>query len=306
MGQKVEGARQAGDGRTVWYPGVVATVPALGSASQLVGVRFIGVPGIPAAHVTLVDPSSLRNLSIPAGIGIISNAEVVPGSKWLVKWSQDGQYYAATVDAVPDLEHIYVTFIGYNNAEVVPKEYLQRMGKGAAIAASAASSSAAVAQPAIAGATGSGTSSSGYPAGAGSSSSTSSAMADHHGADNSGAGSDKDDDDDKNEDQSVYAGLVIPENLRSLPTDTEETRIRKRKKVKALKHQWKIRKQEETSAAKASLWQSFLNKGAKRPGGAGGGSMFRVGDGPGARVGVIGSGGGLTSFEQQKRMRTGL
>jgi survival-of-motor-neuron-related-splicing factor 30 len=55
----------------------------------------------------------------------------------------------------------------------------------------------------------------------------------------------------------VYAGLAIPANLRLLPTDTDAERLRKRKRVKALKQTFRARKQEEGAEAKAAGWQSF-------------------------------------------------
>ena len=55
-------------------------------------------------------------------------------------------------------------------------------------------------------------------------------------------------------------GLAIPANLRLLPTDTDAERLRKRKRVKALKQTFRARKQEEGAEAKAAGWQQFQKK----------------------------------------------
>lgn len=63
--------------------------------------------------------------------------------------------------------------------------------------------------------------------------------------------------------------FVIPDHLRLLPTDSEEDKARKRKKVKHLKAQWKQRHagaleaQEEAQGGGGS-WKDYLNKSKKK------------------------------------------
>ena len=50
---------------------------------------------------------------------------------------------------------------------------------------------------------------------------------------------------------------MIPDSLRIHPTDTEEERLRKQKRVRSLKQAFRQRKLEAQAAAVASSWQSF-------------------------------------------------
>lgn len=79
----------------------------------------------------------------------------------------------------------------------------------------------------------------------------------------SGAGDEGGDDDD-DEGKGIYAGLVIPDHLRCLPTDSPEDRLRKKKRVKALKLAHKQRVTEAISEKKKGSWQSF-QKSVKTP-----------------------------------------
>jgi hypothetical protein len=70
----------------------------------------------------------------------------------------------------------------------------------------------------------------------------------------------------------MYADLVVPDNLRSHLTDTAEERLRKKKKVKALRQKHRLKKLEATAAAATSSWKAFsATLGRKRTGGGGGG-----------------------------------
>ena len=53
--------------------------------------------------------------------------------------------------------------------------------------------------------------------------------------------------------------LKIPESLKVKPSDTEHQRKIKKKKVKALKHQFKIKKIEKFEKDKQNTWQQFAN-----------------------------------------------
>lgn len=54
--------------------------------------------------------------------------------------------------------------------------------------------------------------------------------------------------------------LKIPESLKVKPSDNEQQRKIKKKKVKALKHSWKIKKIEKFENEKQNNWQQFNNK----------------------------------------------
>jgi survival of motor neuron-related-splicing factor 30 len=103
--------------------------------------------------------------------------------------------------------------------------------------------------------------------------------------------------------------FVIPDHLRLLPTDSEEEKARKRKKVKHLKAQWKQRhagaleaQAEAQQGGGPGSWKDYLNKSKKKSKGLGAlkkGSIFKSPDTVDGRVGVVGSGQGMTDFEKR-------
>lgn len=56
----------------------------------------------------------------------------------------------------------------------------------------------------------------------------------------------------------------IPENLKILPNDSKETRLRKRKKVKNLKKAWKQQQTEKETQKYVSSWKNFQKKTQKK------------------------------------------
>lgn len=104
--------------------------------------------------------------------------------------------------------------------------------------------------------------------------------------------------------------FCLAENLLPLPSDTEEQKLRKKKKIKALKHQNKEKETEMISNNKQASWQTFMKKSSTKrvKGSVSGkvisqGSMFASPDAVDGKVGVTGSGGTLTEFEQRKRYK---
>jgi survival of motor neuron-related-splicing factor 30 len=98
--------------------------------------------------------------------------------------------------------------------------------------------------------------------------------------------------------------------LKILPSDTEEQKLRKKKKLKALKQQVKGKESEIISNNKQASWQTFVKKSSsKRVKGSVSGkvlgrdSMFASPDEVDGKVGVTGSGKGTTDFEQRKRYK---
>jgi survival of motor neuron-related-splicing factor 30 len=98
-------------------------------------------------------------------------------------------------------------------------------------------------------------------------------------------------------------GLIpIPEKLKILPTDTEEEKLRKKKKLKAIKnHNRNVSRELEMQETQQS-WKKFINKGTKRSlTGVTKSSIFATTEDVQGKVGVVNSGKGLTEFSQRKK-----
>jgi hypothetical protein len=76
---------------------------------------------------------------------------------------------------------------------------------------------------------------------------------------------------------STSSSFVIPESLKLLSTDTEELKLKKRKKVKTLKNKFNASMGIAISEEKQNTWQSF-SKGKGGKGKRKEDSMFRTGD----------------------------
>ena len=88
-------------------------------------------------------------------------------------------------------------------------------------------------------------------------------------------------------------------------SDSEKVKEQKRKKVKALKYSHKIQMQEQGSKIKQNVWQNFQKKGAKATKGRIGAigkheSIFKTPDSVTGKVGVVGSGQSMTSYNTTK------
>ncbi|KAM9979078.1 hypothetical protein ACTFIZ_000398 [Dictyostelium cf. discoideum] len=95
---------------------------------------------------------------------------------------------------------------------------------------------------------------------------------------------------------------VIPKSLKILPEDTEEVRKQKQKKIHSIKSMNRLKKVEEEGKQKTQAWKDFVNKPKKSIPGTFTDrkktSMFSTGDGIHSKVGVIGSGRGMTESQQ--------
>ena len=98
----------------------------------------------------------------------------------------------------------------------------------------------------------------------------------------------------------------LPKKLMIVDGDDEATRERKRRQIKAFKGKQRMAEMDAEQNAKKNSWQSFQAKaGSKKRTGFMTGkvgkkdSMFRVPEG--GRVGVVGSGQGVTDYSQKKR-----
>eukprot|EP01041_Mallomonas_annulata_P001619 gene1619-3128_t len=109
---------------------------------------------------------------------------------------------------------------------------------------------------------------------------------------------------DKEKVKADTGGLIpIPESLKILPTDTEDERNRKKKRLKAIKTQNRLKSQETEISSTQKTWQTFLvKKSVKRTAvGAIKDSMFASPEQVEGKVGVTRSGLGMTDFERRKR-----
>ncbi|GAB4813628.1 hypothetical protein N2152v2_000674 [Parachlorella kessleri] len=88
--------------------------------------------------------------------------------------------------------------------------------------------------------------------------------------------------------------------------DDEKTKQKKKKLQKSYKSKLRFHKMDQATKGKAEAWRNFVSgKGSKKKAGFLTGykkeSMFKVPEGVKAKVGVIGSGQGMTEYQQRKR-----
>jgi len=102
--------------------------------------------------------------------------------------------------------------------------------------------------------------------------------------------------------------LEIPDHLKIVPTDTEAVKKRKQKRIKSIKSKNRFTKMAIAQRSKMNSWQNFQTKNKKRK--AKGSlqnmrkiSIFRSPDTIDGKVGVTGSGKGMTDFHDRKKYR---
>jgi len=88
--------------------------------------------------------------------------------------------------------------------------------------------------------------------------------------------------------------LIIPRSLVILPTDSEEERKKKKKRIKSIKSKNRLKKTDETRNKRKNAWQSFQKEGSLKRKKAS--SIFQTPENPNGKVGVTGSGQGMTEF----------
>jgi hypothetical protein len=220
----------------VWYPGVVTAVAANGTVT----VRFIGAPTGTSQTVTFSDPSRQLRALEPSP-NPPSDSDLQSGALFNAKYALDGKWYEARIDEVFS-DSVKVTFTGYGNSEILPREYLCRMPQQSLLKTGIIQGNSE----------GSGYSKVAEISGSNRTSSSSSIVTGVDDVVDEGEGT-----------VGQYEGLIIPENLRLLPTDTESERLRKRKRVKSLKQAWKEKKEADLGQKKANGWQNFTAKRQK-------------------------------------------
>ncbi|CAG9327675.1 unnamed protein product [Blepharisma stoltei] len=82
----------------------------------------------------------------------------------------------------------------------------------------------------------------------------------------------------------------IPNSLKILPNDNEHVRLKKKKKIKALKKAWRQNQIEKETRDYTSSWKNFQQKAQKKSNE----SMFRTPEGIDSKVGISTSGKAMT------------
>jgi survival-of-motor-neuron-related-splicing factor 30 len=219
---------------------------------------------LPAASLRAIDVDSAHS-DLPESVVITE------GFKCEAKYYVDSQYYTCSVTKVT-AHGFQVLFDGYGNSEEVPYEYM----RPAATAVEATATATVAATPAAAPTAGHATAKSATikPAPA-----------------------------------VVDKPIKIPENLQILPTDSEAEKERKRKRIRAIKSLNRHKNIDNERNLKQHDWKVFQHKATKKKvkGASGvlskrGTSMFASPDSVNGRVGVVGSGQGMTpQFEDARK-----
>jgi len=92
--------------------------------------------------------------------------------------------------------------------------------------------------------------------------------------------------------------LVVPPSLRVMPTDTEAVRKQKKKRIKKLKSDYRLTQIDEERNKRKNSWIEFRDKGPATKKART--SIFASPDTIEGKVGVVGSGQGLTEFKTQR------
>mmetsp|Transcript_786 Transcript_786/g.1346 ORF Transcript_786/g.1346 Transcript_786/m.1346 type:complete len:322 (-) Transcript_786:210-1175(-) len=104
-------------------------------------------------------------------------------------------------------------------------------------------------------------------------------------------------------------GVVIPEKLKILPTDTEEEKLQKKKRIKGMKSKNRLDAIDKERSAVQNSWKAFSAKKAIKTKTSGGvphvkkRSMFASPQEVDGRVGVTGSGQAMTQHAERKRYK---
>lgn len=99
----------------------------------------------------------------------------------------------------------------------------------------------------------------------------------------------------------------IPKSLQILPTDSDEVRAAKKKKIKAIKSANRLKTMDEEGKSKKNAWQSFVNKPKKNvPMSLTGKKKESIFKSPevGGKIGVTGSGKPMTQGLTQKEFKS--
>ncbi|RLN94785.1 hypothetical protein BBJ28_00006610 [Nothophytophthora sp. Chile5] len=252
----------------VWYPAHVESV----TSDDLYKVHFLGfgtVAELPAASLRAID------LAVEGAALLPPKHEIAEGFACQAKYYADSQMYPCTVTKVTSWG-FQVLFGGYGNSEEVPYEYLRPSPPSST--ASGTVQTQVVAE--------------GLPPRTSSVAKTADALAP----------------------AAIAKPIKIPENLQILPTDSEAEKERKRKRVRAIKSLNRHKNIDNERNVKQHDWKAFQHKAKKKKltkGVSGvlskrGSSMFASPDTVQGRVGVVGSGQGMTAFQDARNKKPKL
>ncbi|KAB5574502.1 hypothetical protein DKX38_001696 [Salix brachista] len=181
------------------------------------------------------------------------------GSKVQAVWSEDGEWYDATVEELTPNGY-YVTFEGWGNREEVDPDNVRPVEFNALLEAEKVAEATKLAiKRKIAQA----------------------ASVD-------------------------FQSRSLPAKLRIEPDDSEDVKATKRKKIHAFKSKMRFEQLEVTQNKRQNAWQQFqTTKGKTKKVGFFSGrkreSIFKSPDDPNGKVGVTGSGKGLTEFQKREK-----
>lgn len=260
----------------VWYPAYIESV----TSSNTYNVHYLGF-----GNKDELSESALRAVptvpQIPLAGALPPKHAIAVGFKCEAKYYVDSQFYTCAVTQLTDFG-FQVLFDGYGNSEEVPYEYMRALapttGSTTAITAAASatgdSTGVAAAQRA---------------SGAGSSKISSKPFV-----------------------AVIEKPIKVPENLQILPTDSEAEKDRKRKRLRAIKSLNRHKTIDNERNLKQNDWKSFQHKAQKKQvkGASGvlskrGTSIFASPETVGGKVGVVGSGQGMTTFQDgRKKIKT--
>ncbi|ETI57443.1 hypothetical protein, variant [Phytophthora nicotianae P1569] len=248
----------------VWYPAHVDSLTSDGSYN----VKFLGF-----GTTAELKEDALRAIEVDEDQAsqLPAKETITEGFKCQAKYYADAVVYPCSVTKVTELG-FQVLFDGYGNSEEVPYEYL----RPTALLQSEVGPTTAQTSPtnAVDGAT--------ALAGAATAPKVAPAV--------------------------IHKPIKIPENLQILPSDTEAEKERKRKRIRAIKSLNRHKTIDNERNIKQHDWKAFQYKAKKKglkKGVSGvlskrGSSMFASPDTVQGRVGVVGSGQGMTTFQDTR------
>ncbi|OWZ00864.1 hypothetical protein PHMEG_00027850 [Phytophthora megakarya] len=250
----------------VWYPAHIDSVSSDGSYN----VKFLGF-----GTTAELKQDALRAIEVDAveAAKLPAKETISEGFKCRAKYYADAVVYPCSITKVTELG-FQVLFDGYGNSEEVPYEYLKPLVlPQAEVSAIAETSTTNGVDGTVTHAAGS-TAPLVAPA-------------------------------------VIHKPIKIPENLQILPTDTEAEKERKRKRMRAIKSLNRHKTIDNERNIKQHDWKAFQHKAKKKgmkKGVSGvlskrGSSMFASPDTVQGRVGVVGSGQGMTSFQDARNKK---
>ncbi|GAB9468844.1 hypothetical protein Gpo141_00006147 [Globisporangium polare] len=251
----------------VWYPAYIESV----TSNNTYNVHYLGF-----GNKDELSESSLRGVppvpQIPLAGAMPPKHAIAVGFKSEAKYYVDSQFYTCTVTQITD-HGFQVLFDGYGNSEEVPYEYMRAL----APTAGATTTTAAAAASGV------------------------------------GLGTQKDSATGSKAPAKPFVAVIekpikVPENLQILPTDSEAEKERKRKRLRAIKSLNRHKTIDNERNLKQNDWKSFQHKAQKKQvkGVSGvlskrGTSIFASPETVGGKVGVVGSGQGMTTFQDGRK-----